>query len=87
VTTVAPTQTPTSPSPTVIPPTATPTTGCEGDCDADGRVTVDELVRAVRINLGELPLSACPAFGAATSVRIEQLVRAVNNALRGCTAS
>ena len=35
---------------------------CVGDCDTNGEVTVDELVRGVNIELGALPLSQCVAF-------------------------
>jgi hypothetical protein len=33
---------------------------CVGDCDDDGTVTVDEIVKGVNIALGELPLDQCP---------------------------
>ena len=33
---------------------------CPGDCNGDGRVTIGEVVTVVRMNLGELPASACP---------------------------
>ena len=35
--------------------------GCAGDCNADQKVTVDELIQAVRIALGEDPIASCPA--------------------------
>jgi hypothetical protein len=54
---------------------------CVGDCNGDGHVMIDELVRGVAIALTEQPDSACPAFGAATVV---ELVQAVNNAMLGC---
>lgn len=61
---------------------------CAGDCDGDGRVAVSELVRAVRIALGELPLSECEAADAAGdgAVAVADLILAVGNALEGCPA-
>jgi len=59
---------------------------CIGDCDGNGEVTIDELVRAVRIPLGELPVSECPAIDANGDgeVSINELIAAVGNALSGC---
>lgn len=56
-----------------------------GDCDGNGRVTIDELVRGVNIALGLQPLSRCPDFDANRDgrVTIDELVRAVNIALNG----
>jgi len=82
---LGPTPTPTlsrSPTPT---PTETPPV-CAGDCDGDGTVRVDELVRAVAIALGAQPLQTCRAADADAdgSVSIGELVRAVGRALEGC---
>lgn len=54
-----------------------------GDCDGDGKVTIDELITAVNIALGSLPVTACPAFdtNADGQVTIEDLIAAVNAAL------
>jgi hypothetical protein len=54
-----------------------------GDCDGDGRVAVNELVLGVRIALGNVPASACPAFDldGDGSVAIGELIAAVNEAL------
>lgn len=73
-----PTPTPT-PSPTPVPP-------CIGDCNADGTVTVDELIKGVNIALGSLPLSDCKSFDANGdgTVTIDELVKAVSAALNGC---
>jgi hypothetical protein len=59
---------------------------CTGDCEADGAVTVDELVRGVNIALARLSLDACPAFdrNGDRRVTVDELVAAVNNALLGC---
>jgi len=62
---------------------------CVGDCDEDGSVTVDELVKGVNIALGNLEVSECPAFdkNGDGSVTVDELVTGVNNALNGCPAS
>ncbi len=68
---------------------------CFGDCNGDGRVTVDELLLGVNIALGSTPLTACPAFDCNSncsagppppfsSVSIECLVLGANHALHGC---
>lgn len=59
---------------------------CVGDCNGDGEVTVDELVRGVNIALGNAALSVCPALDgdADGMVAINELVRAVGHALSGC---
>jgi hypothetical protein len=71
-----PTQTPTA--------TAGPTSGCYGDCNGDGEVTINELITLVNIALGAAPSSACAALPPDAEVTISDLVRAVNNALDGC---
>ncbi len=35
---------------------------CPGDCDGDGQVSVAELVRGVRIGLGEAAVGECAAM-------------------------
>ena len=68
-------------------PTATPTPIlCVGDCNADGAVTVDELVKGVTIALGTAALSTCPQFDldGSETVTVDELIRAVNRALDGC---
>lgn len=61
---------------------------CVGDCDLDGTVAVNELVRAVQIGLGETSAQACLAADrdADGSVSADELVAAVGNAGSGCTA-
>jgi hypothetical protein len=56
---------------------------CEGDCNGDQVVTIDEVVVLVDIALGEQPVSACP-HGATGPVNIANLVKSVSNALYGC---
>jgi hypothetical protein len=86
-----PTPTP-SPTPSAT-PTATPSVSptptrpaCAGDCNGDGHVTIDELITAVRIALGDLPASACSAVDADGdgSVSIGELIAAVTHSLTGC---
>ncbi|MBI1815783.1 MAG: YncE family protein [Deltaproteobacteria bacterium] len=86
-----PTATPTATAtPTVTDtPTPTPTSTlgpCVGDCDHNGSVTVDELVRGVNIALGDAALDDCPAFDHDGSkvVTVDELVLAVNAALNEC---
>lgn len=59
---------------------------CVGDCSGDGTITIDELLRGVRIALGEDPLDACPGFDCAANgaVSVACLVQAVAGALTGC---
>jgi hypothetical protein len=56
---------------------------CEGNCNGDNVVTINEVIILVDIVLGEQPISACP-HGAMGSVNIANLVKAVSNALYGC---
>jgi len=62
---------------------------CVGDCDGDGSVTVDELLRGVNIALEIVPISACPALDANGdgAVTVNELLNGVNNALNGCPAT
>lgn len=57
-----------------------------GDCNGNGAVTVDELIRGVAISLGTQPLSACPPFDATGNglISIDELVTGVNIAVHGC---
>jgi hypothetical protein len=78
-----PTPTPTSTSA----PTATPTlVVCAGDCDGSGRVTVDDLILAVNIALGQQLLGRCRSLDADHDgvIAINELIRAVAYALDGC---
>jgi hypothetical protein len=81
------TTTPTVPVASVT-PTATPAS-CVGDCNADGVVRINELIRGVNIVMGTAPLSACPAINCEPSlddVSVNCAVSAVANALNGCSA-
>lgn len=61
---------------------------CGGDCDGDGAVAINELVRAVGVALGATPLAQCGAAdgNGDGSVTIAELIAAVNAALGGCGA-
>ncbi|MBI1816712.1 MAG: hypothetical protein HYR72_17170 [Deltaproteobacteria bacterium] len=60
--------------------------GCDGDCNSDGVVTVEELVQGVNIALGSILVTQCNQFDSNNdqSVTVEELVLAVNNALGTC---
>lgn len=68
----------------------TPTTPrlspCLGDCDADGRVSINEIIMAINISLDMVSLDACrPCDGNIDGlVTVDELVKAVGNALRAC---
>ncbi len=69
--------------------TATPTPRvCAGDCDGSGQVTIDELIKLVRVALGEGAYSTCVAgdVDASGDIDITDIISAVNIALSGCTA-
>ena len=64
-----------------------PGLACTGDCNGNGSVTIDELVFAVQIALGEAPLEACATLDRDGNgqVSVDELVAAVDAALTGCT--
>jgi len=59
---------------------------CTGDCNRDGKITVDELVRGVNIFLALAPAGDCPLFDSDGDGRmsIAELTAAVANSLLGC---
>ncbi len=59
---------------------------CTGDCDGNGVVQVDEIVRGVRIAIGDAPVDDCAAMDANGNgeVSVDELVRAVASVLDGC---
>lgn len=61
---------------------------CAGDCDGNGVVSVDELVRGVNIAGGEIPLDQCISFNTAIdgTVATGELLAALDVALNGCVA-
>ena len=62
---------------------------CEGDCNADGRVGIAEIISGVRIALGLSGGESCPGIDDNIDGRVSigELIRAVNNSLRGCQAN
>src|SRR6185436_1573947 len=60
---------------------------CIGDCNADGAVTVEEIVSGVDIALGDAP-TACANFddNIDREVTVDELLQGVTNALDGCPA-
>ena len=59
---------------------------CEGDCDGDGAVRINELILSVNIALGIAPPRSCPAGQCSEGppIAVNCTIRAVNNALAGC---
>jgi hypothetical protein len=58
---------------------------CAGDCDADGRVAVNELIVLVNIALGSLQVSSCGSgLCEETPLSMSCLIGAVGNSLNGC---
>ena len=55
-----------------------------GDCNRDGRVAINELVRGVNIALEQAPVTECSPFDRVANgrVTVDELVRGVRNALR-----
>ncbi len=94
--TPSPTNVPDSPTPTSSLETATPTAMgedtptpsaiCQGDCNGDGVVGINELIRAINISLVRLPVAECSAVDANRdgTVSISELIGAVNRLLSGC---
>jgi hypothetical protein len=62
-----------------------PAGACAGDCDADGTVSVAELINGVGIFLGNAAVSRCPACDRdrSGSVTVDELVAAVAFAING----
>jgi phospholipase C len=59
---------------------------CVGDCRDTGKVEIGDLIVGVTIALGIRPVTACPAFANPQGkVDIAQLIKAVDNALNGCS--
>lgn len=62
---------------------------CEGDCDGDESVTVDELITLVNIALGEMDVDACSSADLDESgeITIDEILVAVGRALTSCAES
>ncbi len=54
---------------------------CQGDCNLSGQVSIDDLITAVHVALGDGDAASCPGSDAST---IDALIRAVRAALDGC---
>ncbi len=65
---------------------AGPSAACTGDCDGDGEVAINEVVRGVNIALGNALVGDCTQFDADGdgAVTINELIAAVANALNSC---
>jgi hypothetical protein len=79
----------TTPTATAMPastPTPTVSRTCTVDCDGDQRVSIDELMLAVGVALGQRLLSECPAADPDLdgTVTVAELVRGIGAALDGC---
>jgi cytochrome c peroxidase len=59
---------------------------CPGDCNLDGTVDVNELVTAINLSLGTSSLALCVSSDPSGdgSVTIDEILRAVQDALNGC---
>jgi hypothetical protein len=62
--------------------------GCGGDCNGDGRVVIDELIRMINVALGTDGVTACLAGDTDfdETITVSDIVSAVEAALRGCRA-
>jgi hypothetical protein len=77
------------PTPTPTPPAPTPTAtapACVGDCNLNGAVTVDEVVRAVTIALSGGPVDDCVAVDRNHDARVtvDEVLAALDRVLAGC---
>lgn len=63
-----------------------PAAVCPGDCDADGEVTIDEVLRTVAVALGGAGMDVCAAAerNADGVVSVEEVVFSLQMALQGC---
>jgi len=79
-----PTATPAAPSATPTPSATLAVGECRGDCDGNGVVSVNELIRGVGDALEQT--HSCPAmdFDASGTVSVSELIAAVRSALAGC---
>jgi len=59
---------------------------CRGDCDGRGSVSVDELMRVVKISLADLPVERCLTVDddGDRTASIHEIIAAVRNALDDC---
>ncbi|MBX3025443.1 hypothetical protein KF840_11120 [bacterium] len=66
-----------------------PRSGCAVDCNRDGAVRVDELLRAVSIGLGADPLARCAAADrdGSRDVTVDEILAGIAATLDGCAPS
>jgi hypothetical protein len=59
---------------------------CDGDCNGDGAVTIDELLTMVNIALGNVTVRDCTPGDANGDgqITVDEILAAVTNALNGC---
>lgn len=61
---------------------------CLGDCDGSGRVTVNEPIRIINIELGLQSIEACPNnWPSHCLICLNPFIDMINNMLAGCPAS
>lgn len=67
-------------------PTAASASFCSGDCDGNGEVTIDEVLRAMRVALGAEDLASCRPVERNDDgeVSVEEVIFALQMALQGC---
>ena len=60
---------------------------CEGDCNGDGQVTVDEIITMANIALGNTTISACQSGDVTGNgqITVDKIIGAVNSTLNGCS--
>jgi YVTN family beta-propeller protein len=78
---------PDSPLPTPSPtPTPMPGLLCAGDCNGDGRVSVDEVLAMMEIAFGNALLESCPAGDANEDgvITVDEILTAVRHVMEGC---
>ena len=70
-------------------PLRSPGQPCGGDCAGDGAVSIGDLITAVNILFGRIPMSRCPSIDidGDGNVAVNELVAAVGNGLHGCPAT
>ena len=70
-------------------PTPSPAPTCAGDCDGNGQVTVDEIVRGVNIVMDSVSVDNCRNLDRNDDSRISvyEIMQAVYTALYGCRRS
>jgi alpha-D-xyloside xylohydrolase len=61
---------------------------CSGDCDGDGQVVLGEVVTAVGVGLGQIPVARCQRLDADASgtLTIDEILRSVAGSLDECPA-